>query len=111
MNEIFNMKRQDLLELYQLTSLYQRSYPNDIIQELEIFLEIIGERYRKTTNGEEINQQSNPRNAGRKPVYTEEHNSRIIQLYRAGTPLRRIAEETGCSLGHVQDIIRHEKNV
>lgn len=103
------MREQDLLELYQLTSLYKRTYPEDVMQNMEELLEMVSLRYRETTNGKNIKGQTNPRKAGRKPTYTEEVNQKIIGLHHCGVSLRGITKEIGCSLGHVQNIIQQEK--
>lgn len=54
------MNRQDLLELYQLATMYARCY--DL--ELRELLEGISENYRKNRGGEDIRSSRNPRCAG-----------------------------------------------
>lgn len=93
------MKRADLLEVYE------RAYgerPCLSVGELKKGLE---EKYARMT-GVEIQRAGNPRGAGRKRRYTEEENDNIMELYRKGMPLRQISEKSGCSVGHVQDVIR-----
>ena len=109
MGRLFCMKAQDLLELYQLILLY-RTYPEDTPEHLPGFPEKIEERYR-ACGGKDIKRQTNPRRAGRKPIYTQEQNCRITELYQQGVTLRGIAKEIGCSAGHVQDVIRRGKTI
>lgn len=99
------MKRQDLLELYQLAVIYTRCYGLD----LEELLEGISEKYRKNTGGEDIRTSHNPRRAGRKRVYTEHTDRRILELRNSGMTLRAITERLQCSIGHVQDVLKRQE--
>lgn len=109
MNETLRMREQDLLELYQLTAMYRRTYRKDEIKSMDGLLEMIEERYRHDT-GKDIKRQTNPRKAWRKAKYTEAQNCQISALYQNGASLRTIAKETGCSVGHAQEIIRRKKS-
>lgn len=109
MNETLQMREQDLLELYQLTAIYRRTYGKDTMQSLDVFLNMLEERYRHNTAGKDVKQQKNPRKAGRKAKYTEEQNRQISELFQNGASLRRAAKEAGCSVGHVQDILKRKK--
>lgn len=108
MSKRFCMQEKDLLELYQLATLYKRTYSEDMQQCLEAFPEMIEKRYKESTHGKDLKQQSNPRRAGRKPKYTAKQNDRITDLYQTGLSLRCIARESGCSVGHVQDVLQHK---
>ena len=101
----FEMKEQDLLELYQLTTMYRMCYGTD----LGAFLKEIGEKYQKATGGGDIRAARNPRGAGRKRVYTCETDQLILELRGSGMTLRRVAEATQCSVGHVQDVIKRQR--
>ena len=91
------MNPQDLLELYQLIRLYEGTYADS---------GAVDEKYKERTGGEDIGQAGNPRGAGRKKKYTEKENEKILELRKKGDSLRRISRETGCSAGHVQDVIK-----
>ena len=95
------MKRQDLEELHQLLSLYERSYGS---KEAEKLLEEMAQRYRNRYR-EEILGKRNPRNAGRKSHYTEADKRKILNLREEGLTLREIAKRTGCSVGYVQGVL------
>lgn len=107
---LIRMKRQDLIELYQLTQMYARSYRSRKDPEMAGLLSDIKETYARQCKGEAIEDAHNPRGAGRKPVYTQGDNDRIIGLKKEGLSLRAIAKAAGCSLGHVQDVL-HSQNV
>lgn len=92
------MNRQDLLELYQLASMYNKCYRGEI----DSLLEDIREKYRTVTGGEDIQKARNPRKAGRKRAYMENTDGMILDMRRRGMPLRRIADMAQCSTGHVQ---------
>lgn len=96
------MKRQDLLELYQLAAMYARCYG----LELDELLEEISEKYRKNTNGEDIRSSRNARCAGRKRVYADTTDKTILELRSSGMTLRGIAGTLQCSVGHVQDVLK-----
>ena len=106
---ILEMKRQDLLELYQLLELYERTYGERNRLSRGGLKKEIRQKYAEAT-GRDISQGRNPRNAGRKKKYTDEENELVVELYRKGESLRQISKETGCSVGHVQDVIRERKN-
>lgn len=105
---ILAMKEQDLLELYQLLSLYRQTYQEDAEggKDLDGWLSIVALRYREQTGGKDVREGRNPRNAGRKKAYTEEQDERIRHLYGERLSIRGIAKESGCSAGHVQDVIK-----
>ena len=99
------MNRQDLLELYQLASMYGKCYggkPNDLPED-------ISEKYRTGTGGEDIRGARNPGKGGRKRVYMENMDGMILDMRRRGMPLRRIANLAQYSTGHVQDILKRHR--
>lgn len=96
-----HMRAQDLIELYQLTALYKTTYDAD----LEKFLKMISECYQDIS-GQDITLASNPRQAGRQPKYTADQNNNIIRLYQSGMSYRQIAKEIGCSIGHIQSVVK-----
>ena len=98
------MKRQDLIELYQLLNVYSQTY-KDSDADTERLIRKVEMRFKKIYK-DDISQSGNPRNAGRKRVYTEEENLKIIELRNKGYSLRKIAQEEGCSLGRVQDVLK-----
>lgn len=96
------MKSQDLLELYQLLTLYAGTYGG---REAEQMLHEVSERYRDNYGGEDVSEKSNPRKAGRKKQYTEEEKNEIRSFRKKGMTIRGIAKETGCSVGYVQGVL------
>ncbi len=108
---VLTMKEQDLLELYQLLSLYRQTYQEDEGAEknLEGWLSKVAQRYKERTGGENVRAGRNPRKAGRKKAYTEEQEEKIRDLYKEGLSIRSIAKEACCSPGHVQDVIKAKK--
>ena len=63
------MNRQDLLELYQLASMYNKCYRGEI----DSLLEDISEKYRTVTSGEDIREARDPGKGGRKRAYYGKH--------------------------------------
>lgn len=106
-----SMKGQDLLELYQLLSLYRQTYREDegTEKDLDGWLSMVALRYAERTGGGNVREGRNPRKAGRKKAYTKEHDEKIGDLYRKGLSIRGIAREACCSPGHVQDVIKAQK--
>lgn len=102
---VLKMKEQDLLELYQMCAVYVRTYGGKAAVELK---EEVAQRYREQSGGKEISGAGNPRGAGRRRIYPETTNEKIMQLHSRGMSKRRIAKEIGCSLGHVQDVVREQ---
>lgn len=96
------MKRQDLEELYILLEVYERTYGGRNVREMK---EEVSAKYREKKGGGNIWEKRNPRGAGRKRQYTEEERKRIRELRDEGMAVRRIAEETGCSVGYVQGVL------
>lgn len=101
------MKRQDLIELFQLVRMYGQSYPCSRDPGLLLLLSDIRQTYASQFKGPPIDVAHNPRGAGRKTVYTDEDNNKILRLKANGLSLRSIAKEAGCSLGHVQSVLRN----
>ena len=99
------MNRQDLLELYQLASMYGKCYGGEI----HGLLEDISEKYRTVTGGEDIRGVRNPEKGGRKRAYMENTDRMILDMRRRGMPLRRIADVAQCSTGHVQDVLKRHR--
>ncbi len=106
---VVRMKEQDLLELWQLLKMYRQTYGEEGENNLERCLEGIGERYKEETKGGDIRKGRNPRKAGRKRVYTKEENAEIRQLHSQGLSIREIGRRAGCSIGHVQNVIKESK--
>lgn len=100
------MRPGDMLELYQLVSLYDSLYPEDMELPVGQLPWKITERYAAQNGGKNISAQTNPRGAGRKPLYSESQNLQIRLLRQQGKPYRYIAEKIGCSIGHVQDVLK-----
>lgn len=106
---VLKMKEQDLLELYQLVKMYRQCHEEkERGISLEEMLGTVEEEYRERTGGD-IKEAGNPGKAGRKRKYKEETEREILKLYQGGKSLRQTAREAGCSVGHVQDVIKREE--
>lgn len=104
------MKEMDLIELYQLLSLYRRTYLENDETIVAGLLEDVGRKYRHVSGGKDIRVAHNPREAGRKRKYTPEQDARIAAIRGAGKSIRETAREAGCSIGHVQDVLRKNRS-
>lgn len=104
MKNVLTMKEQDLVELYQLLRMYRMVYSADMENNPEGLMQRIRNEYMQKT-GNEIAVATNPRGAGRKPVYKKDFNKQILDLRENGLSLRKIATVMGCSVRHVQDVI------
>ena len=96
------MKRQDLEELYLLLEVYERTYGGRNVREMK---EELSAGYGGRAGG--IFRRKAPQGAGRKRQHTEEEKKRIRELRNEGMAMRKIAEETGCSVGYVQGVLRN----
>ena len=103
------MKEMDLIELHQLLSLYRRTYLEAEETTVSGLLKEVGEKYKYISGGQDIKTARNPREAGRKKIYTPEQNVRIAEIMSSGKSIRETAREAGCSTGHVQDVLRSMK--
>lgn len=98
---MLEMKKQDFEELYGLLSLYDRTYKTEKSGKL---LAEITEHYQKTYK-ENISEKRNPRKAGRKKKYSEDMKEAIMEYRKKGMTVRKIAQETGSSVGYVQGVL------
>ena len=98
------MKNMDLIELYQLLRMFQCVHPED--GQIGEVMEKVRHEYGRHNKGKVIDKAHNPRGAGRKRKYTEEEDERILKLYNEKKSMRKVSKAYGCSLGHVQDVIR-----
>ena len=99
------MPRQDMIELHQLLKVYLATYP-DKHDMTEMIMEDIADRYEKVYGGL-IKSERNPRNAGRKPKYTQEEARKITEYRSAGLSYREIARKCGCTLSRVQGVLKN----
>lgn len=96
----------DLCELYTLMELYEKTYgqPGITVGELK-------ESVRKKCEEHGVTDGiRNARNAGRKKKYSKETDRKIVEGYKKGKTIRKIASETGCSTGYVQKLIYEHKH-
>lgn len=103
------MKEMDLIELHQLLTLYRRTYLENGETDVAGLLDEIGREYRRVSGGKDIKAARNPREAGRKRAYTTEEDAEIAAIRASGKSIRETAREAGCSVGHVQDVLRKLK--
>ena len=103
------MKEMDLIELHQLLSMYRSTYLETDETIARNLLEEIGDKYRNLTRGKDILKARNPREAGRKRIYTREQDENIIRIRESGKSIRETAKEAGCSPGHVEDVLRRKR--
>lgn len=95
------MRKSDLGELYALLGMYRITYggvPEELMEEVEAAYK------RGIGPGFSV---GNPRGAGRKSKITPEKIRKAKELREKGDPIRKIAEEMGCSAGYVHKLI-HE---
>lgn len=96
------MRKSDLGELYTLLGMYRITYggvPEELMGEVEA-------AYKRGIGvGFSV---GNPRGAGRKSTITPEKIRKAEELRKKGHPIRKIAEEMGCSTGYVHKLI-HEQ--
>lgn len=104
MASTIEMRQQDMVELYQMLTVYRMTYP-DRESAAVLLLEDVAWRYQKIY-GERITTKRNPRNAGRRPKYTREESQQIIELREEGLSYRKIAEKTECSFSYVQRVLK-----
>lgn len=60
--------------------------------------------YALSVGGTVVKASGNPRNAGRIPKFSDREKEAIRELASQGVPVRRIAEEFGCSVGYVHKL-------
>lgn len=108
-DHVFMMKQHDLLELYQLLVLYQQTYHEGGEKSLSCWLDNISRHFQEKTGGDDIKKARNPRNAGRRKCYSESQDQEILVQYKNGDSFRCIASQIGCSVGHVQDMVKAQK--
>ena len=103
------MSRTDLAELYTLLKMYDRSYGGVPVE----MVESVKEAYKGSAgrDKEGIPEITNPRGAGRKSGVTMEQISQARQLHEQGHSMRKIAEEMGCSVGHVHKLINEHADM
>lgn len=106
--ESLQMKKQDLVELYQLCRVYVQAHDGAGRAAAEKLMQAADAEYLGMGYGHIVTA-GNPRGAGRKAVYPDETNRKIQALHAQGMSKRRIAKEIGCSLGHVQDVTKAAK--
>lgn len=100
----YGMKKSDLAELYILLELYGRTYgEKESVKELR---EETKRLYEEAWGPGAI---GNSRGAGRKEKYQEETKRKILELRKEGKSIRKIAGETGCSIGYVQKLINEHR--
>lgn len=102
------MEAWELLELYQLLRMYKSELALRHVrtEEAVALMGVIANDYRERTEGKDIKKAGNPRGGGRKRKYTQEQDQEIIEIYAERKSMRETAAQAGCSLGHVQDVMR-----
>lgn len=60
--------------------------------------------YALSVDGIVMRAPENPRNAGRIPKFSDREKDAIREQASCGIPMRRIAEEFGCSVGYVHKL-------
>lgn len=84
------MKAMDLLELYQLTELYKRTYKPCRNVTVQKMLDTATERYAFQAKGEDIRSAHNPRGAWRPKIHGPEIVRKILYLREQGKTMRII---------------------
>lgn len=98
-----HMSKKDLIELYQLASLYKQTYDSETANDL---IEDVYCIYKDMT-GDDIKDAHNPRLAGRRQKYDSSMDDKIRTLRADGMPYRKIASETGVSYGYVEKVLKN----
>lgn len=105
------MRKQDLIELYQLLKMYMDTYePADTVT-IQQVMSILTEKYEKRTDGERLERARNPRGAGRPGKYSLHTDTLIYRLRNEGRSIREIAREIKCSPGYVQKLLSKKGTV
>ena len=99
------MRKQDLIELYQLLNMYLDTYEPENSITLTQVISILNEKYANRTHGEDLKLARNPRGAGRHCKYSPQTARLIVRLRAEGKSIREIAAEVKCSPGYVQKLL------
>lgn len=100
-----SMTKKDLIELYQLASLYKRTYSSGDTGAVSDLMNEVADIYHEMT-GNDIQTAHNPRLAGRRQKYDNSMDDKIRLLRSEGLTYRQIAEETGVSYGYVEKVLK-----
>lgn len=104
------MRPTDLGELYALLSMYQDTYgglPEGLTEDIERHYQEAAACGLCMKGEPSITLVTNPRGAGRKRKTDPDEAADIIKMRRSGMTIRKIAQESGCSVGRVHKLI-HE---
>ncbi len=101
----------DLADIYDALFFYiTNRYGEYTYEELQVIrhvLDNIKKEYKVEMGDAVVPIQSyKHRNAGRKPLYSEENAQMILTLRKEGIPIQKIAEQLGCSAGRVSSVLR-----
>ena len=104
------MRPTDLGELYALLSMYRNTYggiPEELTREVACHYQEAAACGQRIKGEDPIPLVTNPRGAGRKGHIHPDETADIIRMRRLGMTIRKIAQESGCSVGRVHKLI-HE---
>ena len=102
------MQEKDLAELYTYLELFTKTYlcGRDAAESLlKTIRQVFSLEYACPDPEETMRRLKNPRNAGRKPRYSEAVGTHVKQLHREGLSIRDISAQTGIPRSTVQRIL------
>ena len=102
------MQEKDLAELYTYLELFARTYLCGLdaaVSLMDSVRQVYSLEYSCSDPDEEMRKLRNPRNAGRKPLYSSNVTAQVKQLRREGLSIRDISEQTAIPRSSVQRIL------
>lgn len=102
------MQDKDLAELYTYLDLFAKTYlcgREAAVSLLETVRQVYSLEYDCTDPDKAMRRLRNPRNAGRKPGYSDAVAAHVKQLHKDGLSIRDISAQTGIPRSTVQRIL------
>ena len=103
----------DLMDIYDALEFYIKlrymDYGIDELRVIRHILKNIEKEYLENGDSSSTLSSARKRNAGRKPVYSNENAELILRLRHSGMSIRKIAEHACCSAGRVVSVINRNK--
>ena len=103
------MQEKDLAELYTYLELFAKTYlcgRDAAVSLMDSVRKVYSLEYACSDPVKEMRKLRNPRNAGRKPLYSDVIIAQVKQLRRAGLSIRDISAQTGIPRASVQRILQ-----
>ena len=103
------MQDKDLAELYTYLDLFAKTYlcgRDAAVSLMDTVRKVYSLEYVCSDPDKEMRKLKNPRNAGRKPLYSGFVTAQVNQLRREGLSIRDISAQTGIPRSSVQHILQ-----